>query len=120
LIPGSHPTICAECQRRRQGKTAHDDHHPFGKANSPITVSVPVNDHRAELSEAQQDWPKQTRENPHGSLLLKAAGSIRGFVDTVIYLIKKGLLWVADLLERLDAALVERHGPQWWTEMGLA
>jgi hypothetical protein len=120
LIPGSHPTICAECQRRQQGKTTHDKHHPFGKANSPITASVPVNDHRAELSEAQHDWPKRTRENPDGSPALKGAGIIRGFVDMMIYLVKKGVLWVAEMLERLDVALVERVGRTWWTTLGLA
>jgi hypothetical protein len=101
-------------------KALHDDHHPFGKANSPVTIPVPPNDHRAELSDAQQDWPKRTRENPDGSPALKAAGIIRGFVDTIVYLIKKGVLWVADMLERLDAALVERVGRTWWTTMGLA
>lgn len=59
-----------------------DDHHVFGKANDPTTiVTVPANDHRAELSVAQQDWPKKTPENPDGSPLLAAAARIRGFVD---------------------------------------
>jgi len=112
--------LCAECQRRQQGKAADDDHHPFGKANSPVTIPIPANDHRAELSEAQQDWPTRTRENPDGSPALKAAGIIRGFVDMIVYLMKKGVLWVAEMLERLDEMLVERLGRTWWTTMELA
>jgi len=82
LIPGSSPTICAKCQREREGRSIMDSHHPFGKANDPETTTpTPVNDHRAELSKAQEDWPKRTRENPDGSPLLRAAACVRGFVE---------------------------------------
>ncbi len=91
-----------------------DDHHPFGRSNSPITIPVPVNDHRAELSTAQADWPKETLQNPDGSPLLAAAACIRGFGDWVVYLIKKGLLCVAELLEALNKFLVEQRGRKWW------
>jgi hypothetical protein len=91
-----------------------DDHHFAGEANSTVTIPVPANDHSAELNVAQYDWPKETRENKDGSPLLAAAGCVRGFIDTVIYLIKTGVLWVAELLERLNAFLVDRLGPKWW------
>ena len=91
-----------------------DDHHPFGKANNPTTIPVPVNDHRAELSPAQYDWPRETLENPDGSPLLKAAAHIRGFRDWVVHLIETGLLWVAEALEWLHAYLIEELGPKWW------
>lgn len=120
LITGSNPVICAACQRNRQGKTTTDDHHFAGEANSPLTVPVPVNDHRAELSVAQADWPKETRENKDGSPLLAAAASIRGFVDWVVYLIQKGVLWVADMLEMLNEFLVDKLGPTWWVDTPLA
>lgn len=110
---------CAECQRKQQGRTTEDEHHYAGAANDPTTIAVPVNDHRAELSAAQLDWPKQTRENPDGSPALAGAARVRGFVDTVVYLIRKGLLWVAEMLERLDAALLKRLGPRWWLAMGI-
>ena len=97
-----------------------DDHHPFGSANDPTTIRVPVNDHRAELNVAQQDWPKETLRNPDGSPLLRAAACIRGFVDTILYLIREGLLWVAEMLEKLDAFLAETIGPKWWTGTPLA
>ena len=92
-----------------------DDHHFAAKANSPVTIPAPVNDHRAELNVAQYDWPKQTRENPDGSPLLAAAACIRGFIDTVLYLIEKGLHWIADMLEKADAFLTQTHGKKWWT-----
>lgn len=110
---------CGSCQAKAEGRATVEDHHFAGKANAPTTISVPVNDHRAELTNAQLDWPRQTRENPDGSPLLAAAGRVRGFIDTVVYLIEKGLMWVAATLEAIDAALVQRHGPQWWLTIGV-
>ncbi len=117
LVPDS--AWCAECQRIHQGRSTEDDHHYAGKANDPITLPVPANDHRADLTTAQLEWPKQTRENPDGSPALAGAARVRGFIDKVVYLIRKGLLWVAEMLETLDAALVEHLGPKWWLQIGL-
>jgi hypothetical protein len=119
LIKDSEPLICAECERKNQGKKTTDDHHVAMKANHPATLPVPVNDHRAELSAAQDDWPKKTRENPDGSPLIAAAGCIRGFMDYLLYLVEKFLHWTAEMLEELDAYLIERLGPQWWLETPL-
>ena len=120
LIAGSKPMICAECQRKQQGKSVEDDHHPAGEANNPLTIPVPVNDHRAELNTAQQDWPRETRENSRGSPLLKAAGCMRGFIDTLYNLIKRLLGWIPDMLEQLDALLTKLFGERWWERVGLA
>ena len=114
LTSRSSPLICAECQREQQGKNTSDKHHVAGKANSPITIPVPVNDHCAELSPAQQDWPKGTLENREGSPLLAAAARIRGFADTITYLMNKLLLPSAEMLEDLDRFLKERLSPLWW------
>ena len=114
LIPKSDPTICAKCKRESCGHSTTDLHHFAGEANHPLTVPVPVNDHRAELSTAQLDWPERTLENPDGCPLLAAAGCIRGFVDTAVYLIEKGLLWIAEMLESAHDWLVEQFGPKWW------
>ena len=114
LIPKSNPTMCHRCKRTKQGKTTIDNHHVFAKTNSPITLPMPVNDHRAELSVAQYDWPKNTRENSDGSPFLAAAGTIRGFIDTILYLVKQGLLWIADMLEAADRYLLNKLGPKWW------
>jgi hypothetical protein len=120
LIPGTEPTICAECQRRSRGQRTDDHHHVAGASNHPLTVPTPVNDHRADLSTAQHDWPKTTRENRHGSPLLAGAGMIRGFVDYVMYLIRRGLLWAAEILEAADAFLLELLGPAWWQNTPMA
>jgi hypothetical protein len=78
-----------------------------------------VNDHWAVLNSAQYDWPQRTRENPDGSPLIAASGHIRGFADVVLDLIKRGLRWIADMLERLDEYLAERLGPKWWLAINL-
>jgi hypothetical protein len=114
LIAGTKPITCAACKRRSKGQTTMDSHHIAGKANSPLTVPVPVNDHRAELSGAQHDWSKQMRENPDASPFIAAAACVRGFIDTARYLVEKLLVWVAEMLEMLDAYLAKRLGPQWW------
>src|ERR1700733_1844220 len=119
LIRNSKPTMCHECKRKKEGKTTMDDHHPFAKANSPATIKAPVNDHCAELNPAQYDWPKQVRENPNGSPVLAAAGCVLGFIDTIVYLIEKGLRWIADMLVAVDAFLAEHWGPKYWVGTAL-
>jgi hypothetical protein len=119
LVKDGNEIICAKCKRRKKGQTIVDQHHVAGRANSPITVAVPVNDHRALLSEAQRDWPKQTLENPDGCPLRAAAGCILGFVDTVVYLIDQLLRWIAEMLELLSDLLAKRLGPKWWANTPL-
>lgn len=114
LIPSSDPTICAKCDRKKRRRKTTDNHHIAGKANNDMTLAIDVNDHRAELSEAQQDWPKKTLENPDRSPLLSGAGHIRGFVDTVAYLMEQVLLWIAEMLELLDTLLEQKLGQGWW------
>ena len=110
LIRGSNPRVCAKCDRRKMGRRKTDDHHIAGQANDPATISVPVNDHRAELSVAQQDWPPKTLQNPDGSPLLAAAARIRGFVDTSNYLMQHFLLQGAAVLELLDTNNKQESG----------
>src|SRR5438477_4902113 len=78
LIPGSDPIICAKCDREKKGHTVMDDHHVAGRANSSETIPTPVNDHRAELNTAQQDWPKETLQNPDGCPLLRPLPAFAG------------------------------------------
>jgi len=119
LIPGSHPVICAACQREKDGKSEFDNHHPAGRANNPATVPIPVNDHRAILSPGQDEWPDETFTNPAGSPLRSAAASLRGYCETYSYLVASLLLPVAEVFEALDKFLLRRLGPNWWvgTEM---
>jgi hypothetical protein len=119
LIPGAKPSICAACQRRRDGKSPLDNHHPAGKANDPTTTPIPVTDHRADLSPKQYEWPEETWANPEGSPLRAGAASIRGFTETDSYLVARLLIPRAEMLEALDAFLKKRLGLRWWigTEM---
>jgi hypothetical protein len=114
LIEGSVPITCGECDRSARGKSTSDNHHPAGDANDPATIPVPVNDHRADLSVAQYDWPRSTLENPKSSPLIAQAARIRGYVDTNAYLIEKLVAPDADLLETLDQFLTKKLGPDWW------
>jgi hypothetical protein len=114
LIAGSSPIICAACKRTAKGRTTIDEHHFAGRANNPATIPVPVNDHSAILSVAQAEWPKSTLTNTEGSPLLAGAACLRGCIDTILYLIEKGLLWLADMLEKLDQVLAKKLGAQWW------
>jgi hypothetical protein len=116
LVPGSNPTTCASCERKKNGKSPFDRHHPAGRANHPATVSVPVNDHRARLSDAQYDWPDETWSNPSGSPILAGAASIRGYCETSDYLVCELLLRNVKMLERVDSFLKKRLGPNWWRD----
>lgn len=118
LVPGK--SLCAACKRKTKGHSTLDNHHVAGRRNSRVTVPIWVNDHRAVLSEAQYDWPKATLENLEGCPLLMASGCIRGFIDTVIYLIDELLRWIAEMLELLSAFLTEKFGTQWWLNTPLA
>jgi hypothetical protein len=115
----SDPRLCTESRKRMEGKTTMEKHHIFSRANSEITISISANDHRADLSESQKEWPEQTLRNPDGSPLLRAAAFVRGFVDTLLYLAEKFLLWAAEMLERLNAHLIAKYGPKWWLDMGI-
>ena len=119
LIPGSDPTICAACKRAKNGKSPLDKHHPAGKANNPTTTPIPVNDHQANLSPKQYEWPDKTWKNPTGSPLLAGAACMRGYCETDSYLVASLLIPKAEMLEALDAFLLKRLGTNWWkgTEM---
>lgn len=114
LISRSNPRICAHCKRLEDGHRTTDDHHVAGQNNSPHTTQIPVNDHRAELSEAQMDWSRRVRENPDRDPIVAAAGSLRGFADTIAYLVKQFILTVADMLECLAEYMRQQRGSHWW------
>jgi len=114
LVAGTKPVRCAACLRRERGQSVLDSHHVAGKSNSRVTIPVPVNDHRADLSEAQHDWPRETHENPNGCPLLATAACIRGYVNTSDHLLENLNLRNPEVLERLSPFLIERLGPRWW------
>lgn len=120
--------ICGSCRRDKEGRVTYDKHHISGKANSEVTILVPVNDHRAAISVDQYNWPKPTLENRDSSPLLSGAACIRGFIDIVKYLseveavncfIEQFLLWIAVMLEEIDDFLIDLRGRHWWIETRL-
>lgn len=107
LISGRKKTVCYECDLKRRGKSTVEAHHVAGCANSPTTVEVPANDHRAELSQAQCDWPPNTLRNPAQSPRLAKAARIRGVIDTVEYLMRTELIPMAVELEAAERSSEE-------------
>jgi hypothetical protein len=101
------------------GRSTLDNHHPAGEANDPTTTPIPVNDHRADLSPLQYEWPQETWKNPRGSPILAGAACMRGYCETDSYLVSSLLIPKAEMLEALDAFLAKHLGPEWWvgTEM---
>jgi hypothetical protein len=91
-----------------------DKHHPAGANNHPATIDVAVNDHRAVLSVAQYDWPEETLQNPRRSPVLMIAACIRGFIDTLTYLLDEFLARIPEALEELDKLLAQHMSPDWW------
>ena len=114
LIAGSQPMICAACDRTARGQSLTDAHHVAGRANNDFTTPIPVNDHRAELSTAQMEWSRTLRVNPNRSPLIAAAAGVRGFMETLINMIKRVLGWIPDTLEAIDKWLTEKLGPNWF------
>lgn len=120
LVKGTNPIVCAKCQRLQAGKNPLDKHHVAGRNNHPATISVPVNDHRAILSAAQYEWPKDMLQNPENSPVMAAAACIRGAVDTIKYVLDTLLSWIVDALRVLDGYLSEKLGPKWWLKSPIA
>ena len=119
LINRKGRIICAKDDRKSRGQTEWDRHHVFGEANSPVFILNPVNDHRAELSVAQEDWPRRTLQNKYGSPLLAQAARIRGSIDLIRYLLEESVLPGAKTLERLDEYLTKQHGKRYWKKLKL-
>jgi hypothetical protein len=113
LIAGSAPLLCRECRAIADGRSPIEWHHPAGQHNSEVTVAMPANDHSA-ASDYQQDWPLATLRNPDGSPLLRAAASVRAWLDTLRLVMERTVGWVPALLEALDAWLRATLGERWW------
>jgi hypothetical protein len=75
---------------------------------------MPTNDHVAILTERQREWPDETLRNPDRDPLLKWAACIRGFADTISYLVEQLLLGAACALEVASKYFTESRGRFWW------
>jgi len=117
-LTGQYPDItCYDCLARQQGRSPVENHHLPGKANSPVTGSMPGNGHRV-LSDWQRDWPARTLRNPDQSPLLGIAATIRGLIDWFRLMIDRYLGWIPESLETLDEILRRLFGDQWWGHLG--
>jgi hypothetical protein len=115
LTTRNDETICYACLARRNGRPTVERHHVAGRHNLDATVPMPANDHRI-LSDMQRAWPDRTLRNPDGSLLLRAAAAIRGWLDALTLMIERAIGWIPELLEALDGWLCEHVGRDWWKE----
>jgi hypothetical protein len=116
IVARSRPRLCEQCYRVRRGAKKTDAHHIAGKANSPITIEVPANDHRGALSAAQYEWPPKTLQNPDGSPILRMAGAVRGVTDFIAELVTRFLESCARGLELLDNVVRQKLGDAWWVD----
>lgn len=115
-LTGTEPNIlCYEHQALLHGRPWLEKHHPLGRHNDPWTASTPGNDHRI-LSALQYEWPRETLRNPDRSPLLRAAASLRGWLDLLWLIMVRGVGWIPVFLEQLDADLRQRLGERWWED----
>ncbi len=116
-LTGRHPHLrCYECQALARGRPWLEQQHPAGQANHPATVPIPGNDHRV-VDDRKNDWPRTTLRNPDGSPLLRAAASLRGWLDTLQLIVERTLAWIPPFLEHLDRWLTQQLGGTWWTTL---
>jgi hypothetical protein len=113
LVRNSRPKRCEACYRAKNGKSVEDAHHPSGRANSPFIVQIPVNSHRR-LSDKQYDWPSGLLQNPNDCPIMSVAAQVRGATETLVELIERLLMGVADFLIVLSDRLSEHLGDEWW------
>lgn len=119
LIRDSNPLTCFRCKQRMDGKSGRELHHVAGNANHPGTIQTDGNDHRV-LSAAQSSWESKILRNPHGSPLIAAAACILGSVQFVVHVTQTFLLWIVEMLVKLDDYLLERLGASWWLNTPIA
>jgi hypothetical protein len=117
-LTGAAPNIiCQEHRLQARGQMLVEKHHVAGAHNDPTAVPLPANEHAA-ASAHQQRWPSETLRNPRESPLLRAAAWIRGWLDLLRVVIDRGIGRIPTALERLDLALTEWHGAEWWEVLG--
>ncbi len=79
-------------------------------------MAIPGNDHRV-VDDRKNDWPRTTLRNPDGSPLLRAAASLRGWLDTLQLIVERTLAWIPPFLEHLDRWLTQQLGGTWWATL---
>ncbi len=119
-LTGAEPDIvCYEHLAERHGRSWTEGDHLAGQHNEPTEIiELPGNDHRVK-SDLMEDWPDRTIRNPNHSPLIRAAATIRGWLDVLRIIIMRAVGWIPPFLERLDAWLTGTIGEAWWKDPGL-
>ena len=98
----------------RKERKPTESHHIGGEANSPISVEVPITDHRM-LSDAQYEWPPGAAAEPGWQArcwplagLLQRCGRLRRRADCQRHSLHR------NFLRKLDTWLREQCRPLWW------
>ncbi len=112
LISGRSPPICFRCERLAHGREPYELNHVFGKANSPLTIRYPVNDHRAVFNVKQLDWTPETLENVSGDPLLEGMARFHGLDDNVVHMLADCIEFLPKM-ERVRELLVTVYGQNW-------
>jgi pimeloyl-ACP methyl ester carboxylesterase len=117
LVARSRPRLCIQCYERRRGKKSTQGHHVGAKANAPLSVEIPANDHRT-LSDAQYEWPPPTLQNPDGSPLIALAGCLRGIADFIGDLpeAEQNVVWATNYPPAADLFNAPMGTPAWKTK----
>jgi hypothetical protein len=90
-----------------------------GKANNLHLVVALCRNHHGELSDTQEDWPRDLRRrDPNRDPLLQLSAMCRGLVDFQRLLDDNLEAW-ADWLDAASAYLVTTLGEQWWTKLDI-
>jgi hypothetical protein len=115
-LVGTDPNIrCYDHDLIARGRPSVVGQHTAGRVNHSVTVPLPGNDHRV-IDPLKGDWPKATRDNPDGSIVLAAAGCLRGWLDTMLVIIDRTCGWIPRLLELLHVWLCLKLGDGWPAE----
>ena len=98
--------LCARCRRLERAETPLEANHPFGRANSPITIPTDPNVH-ARWTDSQHDWPPETLANPAHDARLALAAVVRAVLTYGDVLLPA----LEEVAEHLEAgATGEEHG----------
>ena len=110
-------SFCREHLNMLRGLSIFESHHPEGRINSPVTVSIPANMH-AILTAKQLKWPgslKAYSDDP----LIQIARRIRVTMDYLEYLLN-ACERDSNYLLGLSLDQQEINGSGWWKLGGVA
>jgi hypothetical protein len=103
--------LCENCRLIGRGLSPYQRHHPAGRKNDSFIVLIPANDH-AVLSDMQNEWPRETLQNPKSDPLHLQAAWLRGRSNVLRHQAEEAEQQ-AKTLEDLAQFFSERAGEDW-------